>query len=139
MQLGELIEKMTTSDRLVIINAAGQVIYRGYAANFAHGTINPLRRVKRFGLDMETYKRTEKMWDWANIRELPEQIPVEQLGQYDIGQLQKPTGSRQPQTAGRESWGAGLMLASTQKRKTRAVCGNEVAEEQDHGQAGLVA
>lgn len=46
MQLGELIEKMTTSDRLVIINAAGQVIYRGYAANFAHGTINPLRRVK---------------------------------------------------------------------------------------------
>lgn len=50
MQLGELIEKMTTSDRLVIINAAGQVIYRGYAANFAHGTINPLRRVKRFGL-----------------------------------------------------------------------------------------
>lgn len=52
MQLGELIEKMTTSDRLVIINAAGQVIYRGYAANFAHGTINPLRRVKRFGLDM---------------------------------------------------------------------------------------
>lgn len=38
MQLGELIEKMTTSDRLVIINAAGQVIYRGYAANFAHGT-----------------------------------------------------------------------------------------------------
>lgn len=25
MQLGELIEKMTTSDRLVIINAAGQV------------------------------------------------------------------------------------------------------------------
>lgn len=64
MQLGELIEKMTTSDRLV-------------------------RRVKRFGLDMETYKRTEKMWDWANIRELPEQIPVEQLGQYDIGQLQQ--------------------------------------------------
>ena len=76
MQLGELIEKMTTSDRLVIINAAGQVIY-------------PLRRVKRFGLGMETYKRTEKMWDWANIRELPEQIPVEQLGQYDIGQLQQ--------------------------------------------------
>ena len=89
MQLGELIEKMTTSDRLVIINAAGQVIYRGYVANFAHGTINPLRRVERFGLGMETYKRTEKMWDWANIRELPEQIPVEQLGQYDIGQLQQ--------------------------------------------------
>lgn len=58
MQLGELIEKMTTSDRLVIINAAGQVIYRGYAANFAHGTINPLRRVKRFGLDMETSGQT---------------------------------------------------------------------------------
>ena len=79
---------MTTSDRLVIINAAGQVIYRGYAANFAHGTINPLRRVKRFGLDMETYKRTEKMWDWANIRELPEQIPVEQFSKYRVEDLQ---------------------------------------------------
>lgn len=67
MQLGELIEKMTTSDRLVIINAAGQVIYRGYAANFAHGTINPLRRVKRFGLYVEMKwqknKTTDKQ-DW---------------------------------------------------------------------------
>lgn len=89
MQLGELIEKMTPSDRLVIINAAGQVIYRGYVAHFAHGKINPLRRVKCFGLALETYKRTEKMWDWENIRELSEQIPVEQLGQYDIGQLQQ--------------------------------------------------
>lgn len=89
MQLGELIEKMTNNDRLVIVNAAEQVIYRGFVANFAHGTISPLRRVKRFGLALETYKRTEQMWDWKNIRELPEQIPVEQLGQYDIGQLQQ--------------------------------------------------
>lgn len=101
MQLGELIEKMTTSDRLVIINAAGQVIYRGYAANFAHGTINPLRRVKRFGLDMETYKRTEKKsrvpahdihnyaagsrnkvygWEITAVKEYPQAVALEELG-----------------------------------------------------------
>lgn len=39
MQLGELIEKMTTSDRLVIINAAGQVIYRGYKESMADARI----------------------------------------------------------------------------------------------------
>ena len=66
MQLGELIEKMTTSDRLVIINAAGQVIYRGYAANFAHGTINPLRRVKRFVQEMTN---RETLWaGYGNVQ-----------------------------------------------------------------------
>ena len=33
MMLGEAIEKIVPSDRVVIINAAGQVIFRGYAAN----------------------------------------------------------------------------------------------------------
>lgn len=89
MRLGELTEKMVASDRLAVINATGQVVYRGYAANFVHGTINKMRKVQSFGMAMETYKRTERMWDWQNIRELPEQIPVEQLGQYDVGQLQQ--------------------------------------------------
>lgn len=40
---------------------------------------------------------------------------------------------------GSESRGAGLMLASSQKRKTWALRGNEVAKQQDNREAGLVA
>lgn len=32
MKLGEIVEKMELSNRLVVLNAAGQVVYRGYVA-----------------------------------------------------------------------------------------------------------
>lgn len=65
--LGEAIEKATPSDRIMIVNAAGQVIFRGYAANTESAGIRKTRRVKRYGIGMETYKATEKMWDWTRI------------------------------------------------------------------------
>lgn len=49
MLLGDLIEKLTPSDRIVIINAAGQVIYRGFAANEECAGIQKARRVKKIG------------------------------------------------------------------------------------------
>ena len=58
--LGEAIEKATPSDRIMIVNAAGQVIFRGYAANTESAGIRKTRRVKRYGIGMETYKATEK-------------------------------------------------------------------------------
>lgn len=85
--LGDLLAKSTPSDRIVIYNAAKQVIYRGYAANATNAGINSLRKVKRFGIGMETYKATEKMWDWAKTDSLPEQIPVEQFSEYKIEEL----------------------------------------------------
>lgn len=33
IRLGDILDKLTPSDRLVIYNAARQVVYRGYAAN----------------------------------------------------------------------------------------------------------
>ena len=77
--LGDILDKLTPSDRVVIYNAAGQVVYRGYAANAVHGALNPQRRIKKMGLGMETYRATEQMWDWAKTDSLPEQVPVEQL------------------------------------------------------------
>lgn len=71
-------DKLTPSDRVVIYNAARQVVYRGYAANAVHGTLNPQRRIKKMGLGMETYRATEQMWDWEKTDSLPEQVPVEQ-------------------------------------------------------------
>lgn len=85
--LGDVLERITPSDKVVIYNAAKQVIYRGYAANANHAGISGLRKVKKFGIGMETYKATEKMWDWEKTSNLPEQIPVEQFSEYQIGQL----------------------------------------------------
>ena len=65
IRLGDILGKLTPSDRVVIYNAAGQVVYRGYAANAVHGALNPQRRIKKMGLGMETYRATEQMWDWA--------------------------------------------------------------------------
>ena len=80
MMLSEAIEKATPSDRIVIVNAAGQVIFRGFAANAHNAEIRKTRRVKRYGIGMETYKATERMWDWSRIDALPPQVPVEQFG-----------------------------------------------------------
>lgn len=55
IRLGDIMDKLTPSDRVVIYNAARQVVYRGYAANAVHGTLNPQRRIKKMGLGMETY------------------------------------------------------------------------------------
>lgn len=75
IRLGDIMDKLTPSDRVVIYNAARQVVYRGYAANAVHGTLNPQRRIKKMGLGMETYS-------------LPEQVPVEQFTQYRVEDLQ---------------------------------------------------
>ncbi len=87
MMLGEAIEKIVPSDRIVIINAAGQVIFRGFAANADNAGIRKTRRVKRYGIGMETYKATEKMWDWSKADALPPQVPVEQFAEYKVGEL----------------------------------------------------
>ena len=88
IRLGDILDKLTPSDRLVIYNAARQVVYRGYAANAVHGTVNPQRRIKKMGLGMETYRATEQMWDWEKTDRLPEQIPVEQFSKYRVEDLQ---------------------------------------------------
>lgn len=87
MMLGEAIETIAPSDRIMIINAARQVIFRGYAANAKGAGIRETRRVKRYGIGMETYKATENMWDWSRIDAMPPQIPVEKFGEYKVGEL----------------------------------------------------
>ena len=87
MILGEAIEKITPSDRIVIVNAAGHVIYRGFAANAKSAGIRQTRRVKKYGIGLETYRATENMWDWKKIDALPPQVSVEQFGDYKVDQL----------------------------------------------------
>ena len=88
MTLGEILDKATNSDRVAIVNAAGHVLYRGYTANADHARIDQQRRVKRLGIGMETYRKTDKIWDWQRADTLPEQIPVEQCSQFEVGELE---------------------------------------------------
>lgn len=88
IRLGDILDKLTPSDRLVIYNAARQVVYRGFAANAMHSGLNEQRHIKKMGLGMETYRATEKIWDWEKTDKLPEQIPVEQFSKYRVEDLQ---------------------------------------------------
>ena len=50
--------------------------------------IRKTRRVKKIGIGLETYRVTEKLWDWQKTDALPPQVPVEQFGEYRIEELQ---------------------------------------------------
>ena len=71
LHLGDVLDSITPSDRVLVVNAAKQVVYRGYAANAAHSNLSRQRKVKR--------EKTDK---------LPEQVPVEQFSEYKVEQLQ---------------------------------------------------
>ena len=88
LHLGDVLDSITPSDRVLVVNAAKQVVYRGYAASAAHSSISRQRKVKKFGIGMETYRATDKLWDWEKTDKLPEQVPVEQFSEYKVEQLQ---------------------------------------------------
>lgn len=73
--LGDVLDSITPSDRVLVVNAA-------------HSSISRQRKVKRFGIGMETYRATDKLWDWEKTDRLPEQVPVEQFSEYKVEQLQ---------------------------------------------------
>lgn len=66
IRLGDILDKLTPSDRVVIYNAARQVVYRGYAANAVHGTLNPQpvpgRHEAQQGICTEVDKGSHKQW-----------------------------------------------------------------------------
>ena len=84
LHLGDVLDSITPSDRVLVVNAAKQVVYRGYAANAAHSNLSRQRKVKKFGIGMETYRATDKLWDW----EKTDQVQVEQFSEYKVEQLQ---------------------------------------------------
>lgn len=88
MRLGELEEKMIGSDRVLVVNTAGQTIYRGYIANLHNAGISLSREVKRLGIGVESYKKTEEMWDWKKTDALPEQVPVKSVSQYSTREIE---------------------------------------------------
>lgn len=70
----------------------------------------------------------ERVMNWATFyaKDFPE---LELLHHIPNGGSRNQLEAANLKRQGVKAGGAGLMLASTQKRQTRAVCGNEVAEE----------
>lgn len=81
-------EKLKRSDRLMIVNADGEVVYRGYTANFCYSKVNPAEPIKLFGIGVETYGKGKEPYNWKRIESLPEQIPKESFYKYQLGELE---------------------------------------------------
>lgn len=69
MTLGEMLKRAVHSDRLIIREADGREIYRGYVACMQyHGEIDPAREVKQFGLETDIFRRENRGSTWEARR-----------------------------------------------------------------------
>lgn len=87
MCLGALTKRLRGSERIVVENAARNVLYRGWAGNFWTAKIDRKRKVDSVSIGVETYRKTDELWDWENTKSLPEEVPMEQISKFDIGEL----------------------------------------------------
>lgn len=60
MTLAQMLEKATPSDRLLVEDASGQELYRGYVACMTYGKVDTARTVKRFGLTTNIFRREKR-------------------------------------------------------------------------------
>jgi hypothetical protein len=79
MKLGEMIDKMRVSDRL-IVRDGDEEIYRGFAASTVYNDLPRDAEVVSFGLHTDTFKRlpeaTNVLQMAANRRAVPEEIQL---------------------------------------------------------------
>ena len=60
MKLGEMLEKMPNSDRLIVQEEDGEELYRGYVANFIHCDVDRDSEVKRSGIATDIFKKSDR-------------------------------------------------------------------------------
>lgn len=87
LKLGQVIDHMDKSARLVINTAAGYPVYRGYVGNYKKGWANEDAEVNTVRQQMETYRTEDGHFDWKNIHDLPAEIPVKEIERYKTGEL----------------------------------------------------
>lgn len=85
--LGQLIERMIPSDRLIIEDETGKEIYKGYVGCMQHTDIETSRYVKRFGLATNIFRKEVKRRG-ANIETLlKEEVSVESISEFGFADL----------------------------------------------------
>ena len=82
----DVLATMYGSDRIVITNAAKNVIYRGYVGN-VENKVDTGRKVDRLKQCLEVYRKEEILWDWSRIEQLPQSLTPEQTLKYSTDKL----------------------------------------------------
>lgn len=88
MRLEEFVGTMIPSERLVIYDAAGAVLYKGYVGNFYHSGIDTARQVKRHGLGTEIFRKERRAGFVNQFKDLPPKTPVESTSDFPFSDLE---------------------------------------------------
>lgn len=84
IQLGQVIRTMPPSLRLLITEAGGREIYKGYVANLVHSSIEDSALVKEIGLSTEVFPKPK---DKLPMRErIP--VPAEMLTYFPFANME---------------------------------------------------
>ena len=86
VKLREFLEAHTPSDRLLIIDSAGNEIYRGFVGCIQYGNINGNMEIRQFGLGTDIFKKGKKgRFDF--ITPLGEEVKVENVSSFSFSDL----------------------------------------------------
>ena len=88
LKLGQVIDHMSKSARLVILAPGGYVRFRGYVGNFKDRWVSREEEVDIIKQQMETYRKEDGLWDWKRIEALPPQVPFKDIPEYGPGELE---------------------------------------------------
>lgn len=55
--LGQILQRMVKSERLLIVDEAGNESYRGFVANFEYSALDKLKPVKEMRLETNVFRR----------------------------------------------------------------------------------
>ena len=89
MTLGEMLKRAVHSDRLIIREADGREIYRGYAACIQyHGEIDPTREVKQFGLETDIFRRENRGKYLGGQKEPKTAVAAESISDFQFSDLE---------------------------------------------------
>ena len=60
MTLGEQLERMISSDRIIVQTEEKEELYRGYVANFEHSEVDRDREVGKIGVATDIFRVTDR-------------------------------------------------------------------------------
>ena len=84
--LGQVIQRMINSERLLIVDESGKELYRGFVGNFGYSALDAAALVKKIQLETNTFRRGNPS---DKIPQKEKQVvPVENLTAYSFSDLE---------------------------------------------------
>lgn len=89
MTLGEMLKRAINSDRLIIQEADGQEIYRGYVACVQyHSEIDVAREVKRFSLATDVFRKENREKYLGSQQKPKTEVAVDSISDFRFSDLE---------------------------------------------------